>query len=908
MKKKSIFALLTALLCLLCVFVFVACDDGDDVLEEADGHTHSLTHHAAIAATCVDEGTVEYWRCESCGLTFSDENGTKEIFEISVGKSSHTLVYQNRLEPTCTAGYVAHYACSVCRATFADDGGKAPISAQELVLSAVTVHAYDGIKCATCGLQAPYTREGNTITFGSYPQTLVQDDATISKLNAVSNVSQAVQDPSWISFEDIRQTLKYRDIPFENQRYRGIVYCRENDENQFFWFLWEPLQWTVLEQSTDGVVTVRCNVSMDSSVFQDQYTVEKDSNENEFYYTNANGAPDGTLANSYQYSAVRKWLNESFYHTAFNELQQQLVQTVTLDGNQAMKDKVYLLSYEEALAEDWCLDAENGRFKPSNVLCTQYNNVLSNCRTELNSLLPRMIERTAFETKILAPLAENAPSRDYQKFQAYYVQLPYKTYLEEGRTEHAEAIADVYPITKEKNIDIYVLSRNIGVKEIRKLEQYVLEYCPDYTFEEMMRDHEYTEYGLSLSEVHGERFADWIFRTLTEDTLQSGGMHISVLEMPMVSYSGIDQYYAVIPQLKIKLYHTAGLSYVLNDEGTAYTVTNGHVVTESDIGIPSYYQGKPVTAIGDGAFGACRYLTSITIPSSVTSIGDYAFAGCDHLTFITIPASVTSIGSWVFEGCDGLTQVNFEENGRLSSIDDYAFAECGLTEITIPASVTSIGSWVFDGCDSLFQVNFEENSQLSVIDDYAFSGCGLTSITIPASVTSIGDSAFRWCDNLTAVYISDLAAWCNISFYNHEANPLSNGADLYLEGALVVALEIPNTVTSIKDCAFYNCTSITSVKIPASVTSIGDGAFMGCSGLTSINIPESVTSIGFNAFYDCDSLTSVTFETTSGWWVSTSFTATSGTALSATDLAKTGTAADYLTATYYYCNYYWQRS
>ena len=45
---------------------------------------------------------------------------------------------------------------------------------------------------------------------------------------------------------------------------------------------------------------------------------------------------------------------------------------------------------------------------------------------------------------------------------------------------------------------------------------------------------------------------------------------------------------------------------------------------------------------------------------------------------------------------------------------------------------------------------------------------------------------------------------------------------------------IPNTVTSIGNSAFYNCSSLTSVTIPYSVTSIGSEAFHNCSSLTSL--------------------------------------------------------------------------
>ena len=66
------------------------------------------------------------------------------------------------------------------------------------------------------------------------------------------------------------------------------------------------------------------------------------------------------------------------------------------------------------------------------------------------------------------------------------------------------------------------------------------------------------------------------------------------------------------------------------------------------------------------------------------------------------------------------------------------------------------------------------------------------------------------------------------------------------------------TVTSINYCAFFCCSSLTSVSIPNSVTSIGNSAFNNCSSLTSVTIGNSVTSIGFAAFESCSSLTSVT--------------------------------------------------
>ena len=139
----------------------------------------------------------------------------------------------------------------------------------------------------------------------------------------------------------------------------------------------------------------------------------------------------------------------------------------------------------------------------------------------------------------------------------------------------------------------------------------------------------------------------------------------------------------------------------------------------------------------------------------------------------------------------------------------------------------------------------------------AFQHRSFTSVVIPDSVTSIGADAFYNCTSLTKVVISDIAAWCNISFSYSPDNPLSYAKHLYLGENEITELVIPDGVTSIGDYAFYWCTSLTSVVIPDSVTEIGDSAFFSCASLTSVVIGDSVTSIGWQAFYNCTSLTSV---------------------------------------------------
>ena len=308
-----------------------------------------------------------------------------------------------------------------------------------------------------------------------------------------------------------------------------------------------------------------------------------------------------------------------------------------------------------------------------------------------------------------------------------------------------------------------------------------------------------------------------------------------------------------LPMLAVEI-EIDGINYDLNAEAKQATVIakssgkySGEVVIPESVEFKGF--AHSVTKIGDGAFRGCSGLTSVTIPNSVTGIGDYAFEGCSKLK----------------------TVVNFSNLNLVKGSTDHGYVAYYATKVINVPNGSLEGDYVFsviNGKNTLCRYLGDE-TELTLPENYkgenyeigesAFYGCyGLTSVTIPNSVTSIGDDAFYYCYGLTSVHISDIAAWCNIDFDDYYSNPLSYAHHLYLNGEEVKDLVIPNSVTSIGDRAFEECTGLTSVTIPNSVTSIGQSAFKGCDGLTSVTIPNSVTSIGESAFSVCTGLTSVT--------------------------------------------------
>ena len=173
------------------------------------------------------------------------------------------------------------------------------------------------------------------------------------------------------------------------------------------------------------------------------------------------------------------------------------------------------------------------------------------------------------------------------------------------------------------------------------------------------------------------------------------------------------------------------------------------------------------------------------------------------------------------------------------------------------AAVDSIGD-VFRGSNIVSFKEFRYFTSLTHIDEYAFYECKLLrEISLPISVRSIGLCAFGYCGSITNVFIDNVEQWCNIEFESWESNPISYGANLYVKNELMIDLIIPDTVTTIKQYAFYSG-NFNSITIGNSVTSIENSAFSGCNNIENIVIPDQVLKIGVYSFDNCERLKSVT--------------------------------------------------
>ena len=132
---------------------------------------------------------------------------------------------------------------------------------------------------------------------------------------------------------------------------------------------------------------------------------------------------------------------------------------------------------------------------------------------------------------------------------------------------------------------------------------------------------------------------------------------------------------------------------------------------------------------------------------------------------------------------------------------------------------------------------------------------GLVETAWAATVVGSGDCGKNG-DNVTWKLTSE--GTLTISGTGDMADFEWDGTPWYSVSSQVKSVVIKDGVTSIGDCAFGGCISLTSVSIPDGVISIGFAAFESCSLLTGVTIPNSVTGIGDYAFGYCSSLISVT--------------------------------------------------
>lgn len=345
-------------------------------------------------------------------------------------------------------------------------------------------------------------------------------------------------------------------------------------------------------------------------------------------------------------------------------------------------------------------------------------------------------------------------------------------------------------------------------------------------------------------------------------------------------------------------WQTLGLQYINVADGyrQGYAVC-GYTGGESEVVIPSIFQGQPVVEIYEEAFADKTHVTSISLPDSIVCIKEGAFRNCTGLLSLVIPDAVAYIQTGAFSGCTSLQSLTLPKpNGYLH--DDFtwryttSFASifgtdyCDTSKCTIvtqeyhielnndtyvgtyyvPNSLTNVtitggdlAYGTFMNCISLQTITLP--TSITQIPESAFQACtGLQTLNV-GTLTSVGDYAFQSCASLTGLGLSSLTNIGVAAFGGcaslQSANLLSAqtiGNSAFSECTALQSVQLPDGLTFVDAYMLEGCTSLQAVAIPEGIESIGYGAFRGCTQLSQVSLPSTLTIIGNYAFEGCTAL------------------------------------------------------
>lgn len=244
-----------------------------------------------------------------------------------------------------------------------------------------------------------------------------------------------------------------------------------------------------------------------------------------------------------------------------------------------------------------------------------------------------------------------------------------------------------------------------------------------------------------------------------------------------------------------------------------------------------------LTELPYSTFMDCNALYAVKLPEGITEISSQTFRLCENLAELTIPSTVTSIVGSAFYRCGSLTNVTLAggntaftlENDILYTVDKTKIVLCcnkNLSSVTIPSTVEEICDYAFSGAN-MTEVIFESDLYLQTIGQEAFDCCrNLEAMNMPDSVTTLKYDAFYCCIKMTSLHIS-------------------------------------TGLTALESSVFSSCDSLTTVTIPEGITEIKSSAFYACGGLEIIVLPTSLTTIGNDVFAYCNDLKTVNYRGTS---------------------------------------------
>lgn len=299
---------------------------------------------------------------------------------------------------------------------------------------------------------------------------------------------------------------------------------------------------------------------------------------------------------------------------------------------------------------------------------------------------------------------------------------------------------------------------------------------------------------------------------------------------------GEDAYYIVG---KVKNVEELGMDYATADaleyeeKALKLGVYGGE---EEVVTVPAEYNGLPVKGVGAYAFYLCE-AKEIILPETVEFISKNAFKNCTSLKNVKVGnnekgSALVELGDNAFYGCGALSVV------YLMGDTPPAVSSLSSKEKTNPFEATSTPVVVVK---NEIRQTFVEDAKWATYKDYVVAEAG---VYVDGQIVNAENTLVKYAGEGSVVEVLDFVKTIGTSAFKNTA---------------IEKVFLPITLEEIGRQAFYCCDKLTNVTFAKNceLVLIGNSAFEGCSALTSVVIPEKVKTIKDKAFFDCSSLDTV---------------------------------------------------
>lgn len=193
--------------------------------------------------------------------------------------------------------------------------------------------------------------DGNIfMNFGSYPQTYVNDEATINNLKTLENAND---NRAILEYDENGDGVKEKFMALETDREVKSISNGDIIKPGINYFRFEPISWMILSDN-NGEKKLFSEHVLDASPFEaegyDYFDVENGINVRRY--------------DDYSKSDIREFVTNDFYNIAFSESEKLQILTTFVDNSEAVYgyeevkytcedtyDKVYLISYIESRSD-----------------------------------------------------------------------------------------------------------------------------------------------------------------------------------------------------------------------------------------------------------------------------------------------------------------------------------------------------------------------------------------------------------------------------------------------------------------------------------------------------------------------------------------------------------------------------